>query len=130
MTLWFFVKTTDNPKIVGDAVCAYNVFEDTHPKGKYSWVMQEGAEKDEGEYWQIEGRYEDLKDSVTIGIVYRAGDAVVFGEVNDDLVPNFMDPLLEKYGFDNLRCSVAAPNVEAKFCVRELRLMDGLKKAF
>jgi hypothetical protein len=32
MTLWFFVKTTDNPKIVGDAVCAYNVFEDTQDR--------------------------------------------------------------------------------------------------
>jgi hypothetical protein len=39
--------------------------------------------------------------------VYRVGDAVVLGEVNNDFVPNFMDPLLEKYGFDNVKCIVS-----------------------
>jgi hypothetical protein len=32
----FYVKTTDKPKTVGDIVCAYNVFQDAHPMGKYS----------------------------------------------------------------------------------------------
>ncbi len=102
MTLWFYVKTSDTPKQVGDIVCAYNVFEDSHPKGKYTWIMQQG--KGPEEYWQIMGKYEDMKDMTNVALVYRAGDTLVFAEVNDGLVPNFMDPLLEKYGFDNLMC--------------------------
>ncbi len=106
MTIWFYVKTSESPKTVGDAVCAVNFFQDDHPKGKYSWVMQQG--KGEEEYWQIESTYEDMKDKVVVAIVYRSGDAVVLGEVNDDFVPNFMDPLLEKYGLENVRWIVAS----------------------
>jgi len=106
MTMWFYVKTAQDPKTVGEVVCAYNVFEDAHPKGKYSWIMERG--KDEEEYWQIMGKYEDLKELNNVALVQRAGDSVVLGEVNDDLVPNFMNPLLEKYGFDNIKCVVAA----------------------
>ena len=107
MTMWFYVKTGDNPKKVGDIVCAYNIFQDEHPKGKYSWIMEQG--KGEEEYWQIKSKYEDLKDMTNVALVYRTGDTVVLGEVNDDFVPNFMDPLLMKYGFDNIKCIVAAP---------------------
>lgn len=109
MTMWFYVKTSDNIKTVGDVVCAFNVFQDAHPKGKYSWVMEQGKEESEGEYWQIESKYEELKDLKFVALVYRAGDTVVLGEIDDDFVPNFLDPLLEKYGFDNVKWIVAAP---------------------
>jgi hypothetical protein len=105
--MWFYVKTGDNPKKVGDVVCAFNFFQDAHPKGKYSWIMEQG--KGEEEYWQIKSKYEDLKDTTNVALVYRTGDTVVLGEVNDDFVPNFMDPLLMKYGFDNIKWIVAAP---------------------
>ena len=105
MTMWLYVKTTDNPKIVGEVVCAYNVFEDAHPKGKYTWIMERG--KGEEEYWQIRGKYEEIEELTNVALVYRVGDAVVLGEVKDDFVPNFMDPLLEKYGFDNIKWVVA-----------------------
>ncbi len=105
MTIWFYVKTSDDPKIVGDAVCIHNVFEDAHPKGKYSWILEKG--KGEEEYWQIRGKYEDSKDLTNVALVYRAGDAVVLGEINDDLVPNFMDPLLEKYSLEKIKWLIA-----------------------
>jgi len=105
--MWFYVKTSDPPSTVGDVVCAYNVFEDSHPKGRYSWIMEQG--KGPEEYWQIKGKYEEIKEVTDVALVYRAGDSVVLGEVNDDFVPNFMDPLLEKYGFDNLKWIVATP---------------------
>lgn len=107
MTMWFYVKTNDSIKTVGDAVCAFNVFQDAHPKGKYSWVMEQGKESGEGEYWQIESKYEELKDLEVVALVYRTGDTVVLGEIDDNFVPNFLDPLLEKYGFDNLKWIVA-----------------------
>lgn len=107
MTIWFYVKTNDAPEVVGDLVCAYNVFEDSHPKGKYSWVMEKGEGEDE--YWQIMGKYEAIGELTTVALVYKNGDTVVLGEVNDNLVPNFLDPLLKKYGFDNLKWIVATP---------------------
>ncbi len=93
---------------MGDVVCAVNFFQDDHPKGKYSWIIEQGKDESEGEYWEIKSKYEDLKDTAVVALVYRSGDAVVLGEVYDDFVPNFMDPLLEKYGFDNVKCIVAA----------------------
>ena len=105
MTMWFYIKTSDAPKTVGDVVCANNIFEDQHPKGKYSWIMQQG--KGPEEYWQIMGKYEDLRDLTNVALIYRAGDSVVLGEVNDDFVPNILDPLMEKYGFDNIKWIVA-----------------------
>jgi hypothetical protein len=105
MTIWFYVKTMNDPKTVGEAICAHNVFQDAHPKGRYSWVLEQG--KGNEEYWQIMSKYEDLGELSNVGLVYRAGDAVVVGEINDNLVPNFMDPLLAKYGFENLKWIIA-----------------------
>ena len=39
----------DPAKVVGNVVCAHNVFQDAHPKGKYSWVIEEQG-KDQKEY--------------------------------------------------------------------------------
>ncbi len=103
MTIWFYVKTVDSPKSVGDVVCAFNIFEDAHPKGKYSWVMEKVKDEED---WYIRGKYEDLKDLTNVALVYRVGDTVVLSEVDDNFVPNFMDPLLEKYGFDNIKCVI------------------------
>ena len=108
MTLWFYVKTADKAKDVGNVVCAYNVFEDKHPKGRYSWIIEEIKGEEEG-YWQIVGKYEGLGELTNVALVYKVGDTVVFGEVkNDSFVSNFLDPLLEKYGFDNVKCLVVA----------------------
>ena len=105
MTIWFYVKTSDDPKAVGEAVCAANYAEGIHPNDKYSWIMQEG--RGEPGYWEIRGKYEGLKDLTEIGIVYRIGDTVVLSEVDDALVPNFIDPLISTYGFDSVKWIVA-----------------------
>jgi len=101
MTIWFYVKTDDDPKMVGDVVCVFNYTEGLHPEDKYSWIMEEG--KDEPGYWEIKGKYSALKDLTEIAIVYRIGDAVVFAEIDDNLAPDFLDPLISKYGFDNVK---------------------------
>jgi len=101
VTIWFYVKTSDDPKAVGEIVCNFNYTEGKHPGDKYSWIMEVG--KDEPGYWEIKGKYERLKDLAEIGIVYRIGDTVVMAEIDDDLVPDFLDPLIAKYGFDNVR---------------------------
>jgi len=108
MTVSFYVKTTDNPKTVADVVCAFNYYEGEHPEDKYSWVAEPKKSGDE-EYWEIKGKYAPLKDLTLIGIAYRTGDTVVLGEVDDGLAENFLDPLLGKYGFDNVRWIAISP---------------------
>jgi hypothetical protein len=69
--------------------------------------MEQG--KGEEEYWQIKSKYEGLKDFANVALVYRTGDTVVLSEVEYKFVPNFLDPLLEKYGFDNIKWIVSTP---------------------
>ena len=106
MTIWFYVKTSDDPKVVGDVVCSFNFTQGEHPEDQYSWIMEVG--KDEPGYWEIKGKYAGLKDLSEIGIVYRIGDTVVFAEIDDDLAPDFLDPLITKYGFDNVKWIVVS----------------------
>ena len=101
VTLWFFVKTDEDPKAVGEVVCAFNYAEGEHPEDKYSWIIQEG--RDEPGYWEIRGKYAALKDLTEICIVSRVGDSVVFAEIDDELAPDFLEPLIGKYGFDNVK---------------------------
>ena len=101
MTIWFYVKTLEDPKTVGEIVCAFNYTEGKHPEDQYSWIMEAG--RDEPDYWEIKGKYAALKDLTEIGIVYRIGDTVVLSEIDDVLAPNFLDPLITKYGFDNVK---------------------------
>ncbi len=102
MTIWFYVKTGDEPKAVADAVCEFNFYQGEHPEDKYSWVT-ELKKSDDEEYWEIRGKYAPLKDLTLIGLAYRVGDTVVLSEVDDDLAENFLDPLLKRYGFDNVK---------------------------
>ena len=101
MTIWFYVKTNDNPTSVGQVICDFNFIQGEHPEDQYSYIMEKG--KDETEYWEIKSKYADRKEMPLVALVYRAGDTVVVSEVADDLAPNFIDPLLEKYGFENVK---------------------------
>jgi len=104
MTTTFIVKTSDNAQIVGQAVCDFNLYQGEHPEDKYSWIIQLGKNvKEEGEYWEIKGKYAPLKDLTLVALAYRAGDTVILSEIDDNLTPNFLDPLLDKYGFDNVK---------------------------
>ena len=108
MTISFYVKTADDVKAVADVVCAFNAYQGEHPEDKYSWVAELKKSADE-EYWEIKGKYAPLKDLTLIAIAYRTGDTIVLSEVADDLAENFLDPLLAKYGFNNVRWMVIPP---------------------
>ena len=101
MTIWFYVKTNDNPTSVGQVICDFNFIQGEHPEDQYSYLIEKG--KGETEYWEIKSKYADRKEMPLVALVYRAGDTVVVSEVADDLAPNFIDPLLEKYEFDNVK---------------------------
>ena len=49
------------------------------------------------------------KEVSCVALVYREGDTVVLGEVADEVLPNFLAPLLAKYGFDLVKWIVANP---------------------
>ena len=101
MTIWFYVKTNNSPTSVGQVICDFNFIQGEHPEDQYSYIMEKG--KGETEYWEIKSKYADRKEMPLVALVYRAGDTVVVSEVADDLAPNFIDPLLEKYGFENVK---------------------------
>lgn len=101
MTIRFYVKTTDTPQQVGETVCNFNAYQGEHPEDKYTWIIQKANAQEE--YWEIKGKYEPLKDLAPIGITYRIGDTIVLSEIDDNLASNFLDPLIEKYGFDNVK---------------------------
>ncbi len=109
MTIWFYVKTTDDPKTVAETVGKFNAYQGEHPEDQYTWNTEE-AKTEEGEvYYQIKGKYAPLKDQTVIAITYRTGDTIVLSEIEDNLAPNFLDPLIEKYGFDNVKWIVVPP---------------------
>jgi hypothetical protein len=107
MTIWFCVKTDLPPDSVAEAVCAFNTFDEETPKGKCVWITEkgEGAE----EYWQILSKSERKEEVSCVALVYREGDSVVLGEVADEVLPNFLAPLLAKYGFDFVKWIVTSP---------------------
>ncbi len=71
-------------------------------------------EKDEIRSWVIQD--ENEPETYTIGIackdstaamVYRIGQAVVAIEVDDNCAPSVIEPLMERYGFDNVKWLLA-----------------------
>jgi len=92
--IWIYCKTVDDPKKVGQFVCKAN----------------SPQEKDEKHYWVIQDENESetytigvaCKDS-TAAMVYRIGHSVVAIEVDDDCAHAIIEPLIEKYGFDNVK---------------------------
>jgi hypothetical protein len=107
MTIWFCIKSIQTPDIVAQVVCDFNTFDEETPEGSCKWVVEKGEGVEE--YWKIISKYEKQKTPTCISLVYREGDAVVVGEVPDEVLPNFLAPLLAKYGFDNLKWIVANP---------------------
>ena len=111
MTIWFCVKTAQTPKMVAEVVRDFNTFEEETSNGKCVWIVEKGQGVEE--YWQILSKYERQKDVSCVALVYQEGDTVVLGEVADEVLPNFLAPLLAKYGFDNVKWIVASPKREA-----------------
>jgi hypothetical protein len=107
MTIWFCVKTNQTPDAVAQVVCAFNTFDEEMPDGKCVWLVEKGEGVEE--YWRILSKREQEKESTCVSLVYREGDTVVLGEVADEVLPNFLAPLLAKYGFDLVKWIVANP---------------------
>jgi hypothetical protein len=107
MIIWFCVKTNQSPDAVAQIICTFNTFEGETPDFPYIWTVEkgEGAE----EYWKILSKHKQQNNVSTVSLVYQTGDTVILGEVSDEVLPNFLAPLLTKYGFDNVKWMIANP---------------------
>lgn len=85
-----YCKTTDTPRKVGEAICRANSTEDL------LWKIKEEAEADT---CVIQTKC----DGYTHALLYRIGLSIVAVEVNDDCAPNVVEPLMEVYGFENIK---------------------------
>ena len=98
----FYCKTTDNPRKVGEAICKANSTEGL------SWKIKEEIEADT---WSIQTNC----DRYPHALVYRIGVSIVAVEVNGDCAPNIVEPLLEIYGFENIKWLVSPEKDDVLF---------------
>lgn len=104
--MFVFVKTKDDPKIVGEIVCKANYFKGEHPEDQMVWTIRD-----------VQGTWTIIDENDSwLAPVYRVGETVVLAEVEDLIAPNFVEPLLEKYGFDNVKWLVVP---EQSFVLKE-----------
>jgi len=88
-----YCKTLDDVNHVGDLICRANSVQEDNKID--SWVISKAEE----EYWIIETNCIQSP----VAIFYRIGTEVVCIEVDDDCAPNVIEPLMKKYGFENVK---------------------------
>ena len=93
--VWVYCKTGDDPKIVGDYVCKSNFGQDSENK---SQVINE--DENEDDCWLIQSEH---PNSETSAMIYRIGSEIVVIEMDDNCASNVIEPLMKKYGFDNVK---------------------------
>ena len=92
--IWIYCKTFDDPKVVGDYVCKSNFGQETSENT--SQVMKDKSEDD---CWIIET---DQRNE-TSAMIYRISNEIVVIEIDDNCASNVIEPLMKKYGFDNVK---------------------------
>lgn len=93
-----YCKTIDDPKKVGELICRANSSEKDS-----EWKIKEEIEADS---WIIETSC----DRFAHALVYRVGNSVVAVEVEADCAQNVIEPLIEKYGFENTKWLILSSN--------------------
>ena len=92
--IFVYCKTVDDPKEVAEYVCKSNFSEEnneTNPR-----VLNDESEDD---CWIIEN--DQLNE--TSAMIYRIGSEIVVIEIDDKCASNVIEPLMKKYGFDNVK---------------------------
>jgi hypothetical protein len=89
-----YCKTVDDPKEVVGYVCKSN-FGEKNSETK-SRVINDGSEDD---CWIIETD----RQNETSAMIYRISHEIVVIEIDDNCASNVIEPLMKKYGFDNIK---------------------------
>ena len=85
-----YCKTIDSSKKVGETICIENSTQ------TLSWKLGEEIEPNT---WTIQTHC----DKYTQALIYKISSSIVAIEVNAECAPNVIEPLLHKYGFENLK---------------------------
>ena len=93
--IWVYCRTGDAPIDVGRYICESNFIHRTgYVKSK---VIKDEFEED---CWLIKTTNPQNETSV---LVYRIGDEIVAIEIDDDCAVNVIEPLMKKYGFNDVK---------------------------
>jgi hypothetical protein len=85
-----YCKTFDGSKKVGEFICKANSEEKTE------WLLKDECEEDS---WIIETKCEKSPNA----LVYSISNSVVVIEVDDECASKVIEPLMGKYGFENVK---------------------------
>jgi hypothetical protein len=88
--MFVYCSTKDSPRTVGEVICRANFVE----KYKSSWII-----RDEGDSCVIEA----ISNGHCVAVVYCVGDLVVGIEIDDNCGSKVVEPLIEKYSFENVK---------------------------
>ena len=88
--MFVYCSTKDSPKVVGEEICRANFVKDS---GR-SWIISS-----EGESCIIKTNSNDH----CVAVVYWVGDSVVGIEIDDNCASKIVEPLIEKYSFENVK---------------------------
>jgi hypothetical protein len=88
--MFVYCNTEDSPRTIGEVICKANFVE----KNMKSWIL-----KDEGDSCVIEAN----SNGHCVAIVYCVGDSVVGIEIDNNCASKVVEPLIEKYNFENLK---------------------------
>ncbi len=86
-----YCKTVDSPRKVGELICKANSVGE-----KAIWMLKDKCEED---FWVIETKCEKSPDL----IVYQVGESLVVIEVDDECASEVIEPLMQNYGFENVK---------------------------
>jgi len=92
--IWIYCKTTDEPKEVTDYVCKSNFDEESSETKSRS--NNDGSED---QCWIIETDH----CNETSAMIYQIGHEIIVIEIDDNGAFNVIEPLMKKYGFDNIK---------------------------
>lgn len=88
--MFVYCNTKDSPRTVGELICRANSVE----KNKTSWVI-----KDDDDSCFIEA----TSNGHCVAVVYCVGDSVVGIEIDNNCASKVVEPLIEKYSFENVK---------------------------
>jgi len=90
--VFIYCKTTDDLKQVGQMLCREN---SVICKDHYAWKINESDD----DCWAIQTNC----NLSTAGMLSRVRTDVVCIEVDEDCAPKIIEPLIKKYGFNNVK---------------------------
>ena len=85
-----YCNAKDSPKLVGEVICRANFVDGS----AQTWIVKDG-----GDFCTIEINSESL----CVAVVYSVGDSVVAIEIDDNCASKVVEPLIEKYSFENVK---------------------------